>query len=442
MEKPPSAKAELPSRPSAPNGWESSFAEEETADIELPPAIARALREAGEAGHGEESLQDLLPLQLGEYALIEFAGSGSLGQVYQAQDAQGRVFALKLLRRQLQQDERIKKDFIELGKRLRRISHPALLKIKEIGEGPWGPWWAMEWLRGRPLSVHLAQGIHWSGRQLAQAIRPVCEALELAHRAGLVHGDLKPEHLFLREQRGGERLGKRLRPQLLLFDFGLAIDDRHQGSLGYMSPEQISGAEVSTASDLYSLGVLLYQLTTHELPHPTNGDLNLWIHHVLSKPADPPSSRLRPWPYGAALDSIILNLLSRNPKERCTLPDLIRFLSRLEGSADGIQTPFRGRRDGRRPDSREHQTLDEFETTEETLVGDELGPITVKPSPPPSVRPLQTARLTPSTERSGRRSIERILYSAPQLPKSRVRAIIALSLFGLGGLLLWFSFSL
>ncbi|MEE2644429.1 MAG: serine/threonine-protein kinase [Myxococcota bacterium] len=423
----------------APHGRRKSFTEAETEEL-LPSTDQWAVlsQERSQDDDLDQSLSEELPLQLGDYALLELAGEGSLGRVYQAQDSRGRVFAVKRLRHRFLRDLAVYRDFLILGRSLQSVSHPALLSVREVCDSADGPWWVMDWLRGRPLSEHLDRGLHWSGRQIARALRPVCEALSLAHARGLVHGDLKPDHLFLKEQialRGHEAP----RPELLLFDFGIPVTRHHQGSLGYMSPEQLLGRPLSPASDVYSLGVILYQLMTRELPHSIDGGVHRWAERVLNEPVSPPSSRLRPWPYGPTLDSLMLNLLSRNPKERCSLEGLIQLLSKLEElphpeqlSDDSEESTY---------DGWASQTYDliaaseDFGSETETFVADRSTALSA-PQQTGTPRPVQSARL-PSAQRGTVPSFDRLKIQRATSLDVRGEWLLFILLALCAGLLWW-----
>lgn len=264
-------------------------------------------------------------LAFGPYRLIRRLGEGGMGVVWEAEqiNPQRRV-ALKLLRAGAENDEYRKRLFRREAAALARLRHPAIATIYESGETPDGsPYLAMELVQGRPFQQWLDErGPLPPLRRdnLEPALRlfcRICEPVAYAHQRGVIHRDLKPANLFVTEEPDGS-------PGIKVLDFGIAriLDDSSfgltatatglvQGSLPFMSPEQVQGLEIDTRSDVYSLGILLYMMLTGG--HPYFGDeANLAMAARLIVEAEPKPLPAR----DTDLRTIVEKALEKNPARR------------------------------------------------------------------------------------------------------------------------------
>ena len=235
-----------------------------------------------------------IPSTLGEFRLIERVGGGGMGVVFRAhQPSLGRDVALKILRPELLYLERARERFQAEGRAVASLSHPNIVPVYAVGEDRGVPYLAMEWIDGVSLaealaalgevdvahldgdSLRVAAGVLAGGDGLfraswettaASVAHEVATALDHAHSRGVVHRDVKPSNIML--GRDG---------RVVLLDFGLArVEDGLEltrtsdrpGSLPYMAPEQIDRGAIDERTDVYSLGVTLYQLLTLHLPFP------------------------------------------------------------------------------------------------------------------------------------------------------------------------------
>jgi serine/threonine protein kinase len=211
-----------------------------------------------------------------QYHLLEEIGRGAMGIVFKAQDmATNRVVALKILKEKLARDPEMLQRFNREGRAASALNHPHICTVFDCGNWQGRPYIAMELLDGQPLDQRLAAGPVPPPLLLSIALG-VTSALEAAHAVGIVHRDIKPANLFL----GSDG-------QVKVLDFGLAKvllpqapigDDAPTltmfatrqgvilGSLPYMSMEQVRGERLDGRADLYSLGVVLFELATGELP--------------------------------------------------------------------------------------------------------------------------------------------------------------------------------
>jgi serine/threonine protein kinase len=213
---------------------------------------------------------------ISKYRILGELGRGGMGAVYKAQDIYlGRFAALKLIHEQLRDDPEIRARFEREGQAASSLMHPNICTVFEAGRWRERPFLAMELLEGMPLSARIQAGRLELPEILRIAI-PVASALEAAHRKGIVHRDIKPGNLFL------TRAGV-----VKVLDFGLAkrkgpaaaagtdaptvvtfvtMPGAILGTLAYMSPEQVRGEAVDGRADLYSLGVVMFEMFSGTLP--------------------------------------------------------------------------------------------------------------------------------------------------------------------------------
>ncbi len=239
------------------------------------------------------------------YEVLSLVARGGMGAVYRArQVSTGRQVALKVVSLVLSSDGEFILRFKREAASLASLSHPGVAQFIEYGQNDQSVYLAMEFVEGEPLSVRVADG-PLPVKEACLIAAEVAEALCAAHKAGLIHRDVKPSNIILSE--AGARLT----------DFGLArsmegpaltTSGRVMGSLPYMSPEQIRGERLTHLSDLYSLGVVLFEMVTGGLPFEGADDEAL-VGKILTQPA-PLASRLRrETPVG--LDLLLIRLLSK-----------------------------------------------------------------------------------------------------------------------------------
>ncbi|GAK51688.1 protein kinase [Candidatus Moduliflexus flocculans] len=239
------------------------------------------------------------------YTLLAEIGRGGMGIVYKAEDAQQhREVAIKVLPPNLAESEEHRTRFFREAQIIANLRHPHIVSILEIN--PFQHFIVMEYLSGGTLK-------QWKQRQNAGGMAalplllPILDALHTVHQSGIVHRDLKPENLLL--SAAGE---------LKLTDFGIAHiagatithTGAHLGTIPYMAPEQILGVRVDARTDIYAVGVMLYELLTGQLPF-TGKETS--FQHVHTPPR-PPIELNAGIP--AALNGIILKCLAKQPEER------------------------------------------------------------------------------------------------------------------------------
>jgi beta-lactam-binding protein with PASTA domain/tRNA A-37 threonylcarbamoyl transferase component Bud32 len=247
----------------------------------------------------------------GRYRIVRKLGSGGMANVYLAEDQElGRRVAIKILNDKHANDEQFIERFRREAKHAAGLSHPNIVSIYDRGEAEGTYYIAMEYLEGRSLK----ELIHSRGpAPVSLAIeyaRQILAALRVSHRTGVIHRDIKPHNVLV----DGEG-------RLKVTDFGIARAGPSQmteagsivGTAQYLSPEQAQGAPVHESSDLYSVGVVLYELLTGEVPFTGESPVEIAMKH-LSKVPEPPSA-LRP-ETPRDLDLIVTRALAKDPADR------------------------------------------------------------------------------------------------------------------------------
>lgn len=323
--------------------------------------IARAHRRL----RSEDALVDHLlnrPLEIADYRIRRRIGEGGLGVVYEAeQQHPRRAVALKVIRGSHAADEHAIRWFAREARTLALLKHPRIASIFTSGRAASGEhFMAMELVRGTTLAEWL------TSRTTTPAASPeelrvrltvfhrICGAVAYAHRRGVVHRDLKPSNIMIRsdsESANGV-------PEVKILDFGLAhaafatvITEigRVQGTLRYMSPEQIRGDsdEIDTRTDIYSLGIILCELMTGEQPYEIRrGSLREKVQTVCETPPRPWAEIWRGSPVPQDLETMARKALEKSPADRyptvhALMDDLDRYAA---GDAKRDSTESSGRR--------------------------------------------------------------------------------------------------
>jgi len=261
----------------------------------------------------------------GEFRIIQKIGSGGMGAVYKArQPAVDRMVAVKILHPKLVARKDLVSRFRREARAMSHLTHPNTVKVYMYGELDDGSLYiVMELLEGKNLHQTLrTEGPMTIERALPILIQ-VCHALEEAHRAGIVHRDLKPENIFLNQQGGIRDFAK-------VLDFGLAkVSERemapgsviltHEGMVfgtpEFMSPEQARGKTLTSASDIYSLAVILYEILTGRLPFQAKTPLE-YIHLHQTQAPIPISERVSGRTFPPLLWTALGKALQKRPEDR------------------------------------------------------------------------------------------------------------------------------
>ncbi len=287
------------------------LAQESDADFLEAPALDLLAREIA-----AENDEWLAGRRISHYEVISRLGAGGSGEVWLARDLELlREVALKILRAEFFGDSRHVKRFQQEARASSSLNHPNVVTIYEIGEAEGFTFIAQEFVRGETLRKQLAHGALTLERA-AGIVDQVAAALEATHAAGLVHRDIKPENIMVRPDGlvkvldfGVARLIERLdRGEGAFSGPGVVI-----GTVKYMSPEQAVGREVDTRSDIFSLGVVLYELATGQLPFAKATDSETLQAIISATPMRP--SKVKPG-LGRKIDAIVDRCLAKGREQR------------------------------------------------------------------------------------------------------------------------------
>jgi serine/threonine-protein kinase len=247
-----------------------------------------------------------------------------MGKVYRARQlALDKPVVLKVLRQSLLSDERTVARFQREAKAASRLNHPNSISILDFGQSEEGSLFiAMEYVSGKDLHQILSKEWPLPESRIVRIVSQVLSALSDAHGAGVIHRDLKPENIMVEQRRGDPDFVK-------VLDFGIAKIQDQAGDEGpaltragfvcgtpeYMSPEQARGAQLDARSDLYAVGVILYQLTAGLLPFESDSAVGFATKHLTEIPP-PPSKRRPDARISPPMERLILRALSKDPNER------------------------------------------------------------------------------------------------------------------------------
>jgi hypothetical protein len=282
---------------------------------------------------------------MSHFRVADYLASGGMGVVYTADDLQlGRTVALKFPLPQQHLDRSVKERFIHEARSAAALDHPNLCTVHEIGESDHGVFLAMPLYPGETLKDHIARSGPLSPSQSLDIAKQVTAGLASAHAAGIIHRDLKPGNVMLLP--GGT---------VKVLDFGLAkIRDvsltrsrMTLGTLGYAAPEQIRNDTVDARTDLWAIGVMMYEMLTGRLPFGGEHEVSI-LHAILHE--EPPRPSLLNGKLSPELDALIDALLQKHRRDR--YPSAEALLTDLEalqrGAALAHRTPFWSRTPRRR----------------------------------------------------------------------------------------------
>ena len=269
------------------------------------------------------AVDDLIGRTVGSYRVEKLLGKGGMGCVYMGvHPGIGSRVAIKFLHPEFSHDEKIVDRFFNEARAVNVIGHDNILKILDLNvTEDHRHYFVMEFLHGRPLQALLKHNVSVPLDVAGPILLQICEALEAAHKRGIVHRDLKPDNVYLITMKGKKNFVK-------VVDFGIArmTDDAGistgktqtgmvMGTPAYMSPEQGSGAsnKIDGRSDVYSLGVMMFQLATGRLPFPGSNFGEVLIGHLQVPP--PPPRSLNPL-VPEAYEPLILKCLQKKQEDR------------------------------------------------------------------------------------------------------------------------------
>ncbi len=248
------------------------------------------------------------PIRLGRYELLELIGQGSLGALYRSRDTLlGREVAVKVMGAGFLGDEAAQARFFREAKAAARLQHVNIVTMFEFGEQDGTPFIVMEFLRGRSLASQLRRATAIPLREKLDIAIQLCAGLEGAHKQGVVHRDVKPGNVWIC-----------LDGTVKLLDFAIAAGASSNatiidvlGTPGYMSPEQIAGTQVDARTDIFSAGVVLYELLTGRRPFEADSPTGVMLKIVNDPPSPLVDGELPP-----ALKTAIARALEKSPAAR------------------------------------------------------------------------------------------------------------------------------
>lgn len=258
-----------------------------------------------------------------KFEVIDLLGEGAMGRIYRArQISLDKIIAIKVLHRHLAADPKVVKRFHREARAASRLSHANALQVIDFGEAADGTLYiAMEYLQGLDLQKLIKRDFPFTPNRIGHLLGQILDALEEAHLAGVVHRDLKPDNVLVLDSR---EMGERVK----VCDFGIAkiaeSDDGMSaltmsgfvcGTPEYMAPEQARGEELDARADLYSAGVILYQLLTGERPFTADTAIGVISKHLAEQPV-PPRVRKPGWGIPRALEAVCMKALVKDREQR------------------------------------------------------------------------------------------------------------------------------
>jgi serine/threonine protein kinase len=318
--------------------------------------------------------------EIAGYRIESLIGRGGMAVVYRAEDLRlGRKVALKLLTPQLVDNEQFRQRFIKESRLAASLDHPNIVPIYEAGEAEGQLFIAMRYVLGPDLKGLLVnEGGHLPADRTLRLFRQIGDALDSAHRAGLVHRDVKPGNILVAG--GREQTHHASGDHVYLTDFGLTKrtselsggltgTGHFLGTVDYVAPEQIQGRPVGPGTDMYALGCVLYECLTGQLPFRRDDDAALLWAHLVEAP--PPVTGIRP-DLPAAVNPVIARAMAKDPADRyATSEELLLELELALGMPATVASPRGGTRRGGA--GRHADTSDGSRTDLGTATGDVVG---------------------------------------------------------------------
>jgi len=266
------------------------------------------------------------------YQIIEELGKGGMGRVYKAIDKEVNAkIAIKLIKPEIASHKKIIQRFRNELKIARDISHKNVCRMYDLNKEKGSYYITMEYVSGEDLKSFIRRARQLTAGTALTIAKQVCEGLTEAHKLGVVHRDLKPQNIMI-DREGNARI----------MDFGIARSLSGKGITGagvmigtpeYMSPEQVEGKEVDPRSDIYSLGIILYEMVTGQVPFEGDTPFTIGVKHK-SEPPNPPKKLNEQIPDD--LNRVILRCLEKDPEKRYQSAQEVR--SELTNIEKGIPT--------------------------------------------------------------------------------------------------------
>ena len=251
-------------------------------------------------------------LLLNRYELLEKIGEGGMGTVYKAKcHLLNRFVAVKILKAELSNDE----DFVARFKReatsIARLSHPNIVNVHDVGTENNINFIVMEYINGKTLKQIIKENGRLSSEKTLDIAFQIAKALECAHKNNIIHRDIKPDNIMITEDN-----------MVKVMDFGIAkvADSRTvtnsnniMGTVRYFSPEQAKGSFVDCRTDIYSLGIVMYEMVTGQVPYNAESSISIAMMHI-QEPVIPPKEIITDIPEN--INQVILKSMQKEPIKR------------------------------------------------------------------------------------------------------------------------------
>jgi len=270
---------------------------------------------------------DEIPSRISHYVILSKIGKGGMGDIYKAvQEPLNRIVALKVLPFQLSRDDEFAKRFEIEAKAISLLQHQNIVSIYEYGEENGMRFFAMQYVDGTDLGLHIAETKNLPISEIVDLSKQICRGLRYAHSRNIIHRDIKPQNILI-DKNGVARLS----------DFGIAkifsgaditLAGSAVGTPEYMSPEQAQGKKLDAQTDIYSLGIVMYEMLTKKPPFTANSPMAVAYKQVHEIP-DPPSIKRKDTP--KRLELIILKALKKDTHERyASIEELLENLDSVD----------------------------------------------------------------------------------------------------------------
>lgn len=266
------------------------------------------------------------------YRIVKQLGRGNMASVYLAvQESLDREVALKVMASNLVADPSFRERFLKEGKIIAQLSHPTIITVHDIGTSGHHYYMALEYAERGTLADRLKEG--YSAEQILELLKQIASALSYAHQRGVIHRDVKPGNILFRANNSP-----------VLSDFGIAkvlgantqltVDGRSIGTPTYMSPEQVRGVRTTAQSDLYSLGIIFFQMLTGRCPYESDDFFAIGYMHVNDPIPELPKEH-------AHYQSLVNRFLAKDPKDRLSSADVL--IKEIDAVQSGRQQSKRHR---------------------------------------------------------------------------------------------------
>ncbi|MFT3842216.1 MAG: serine/threonine-protein kinase [Myxococcaceae bacterium] len=299
---------------------------EDPAPVQVSPSLAGSMNSIGEEVTGPGS--SITGMKLGDYDVIELIGSGGMGEVYAGEQKMiGKKVAIKVLKPAIAADKENVNRMLAEARAVNTIRHPNIVDIFNFGTLPDGrPYLVMDWMDGEPLDRMLQRRGALTPIEAIEILEEVASALAAAHSRNIIHRDLKPANVFV-------SWDKVTRTRFVkLLDFGLAKDMKAGsprqtatgmvvGTPDYIAPEQATNLELTPRTDIYSLGIVAFELFAGLLPFEAPSVIELMMKHV-NAPAPRLSSKLSG--IATEIDDLVYQMMQKLPEQRPSSIDVVR----------------------------------------------------------------------------------------------------------------------